>query len=522
MAGLSDVLVPGLQTTADLIEGVAESAPDRVALVAPDGRQMSYRELVLSSRQLARLLLARGLQPGDRVATWMADSFEYVQCYVACALAGLVVVPINTRYTEHEARHLVVDSGARILLHNSGETAERAARLDLVDSGVQILDFETDPEVKATLAVVAAGDLAEGRLPSPGPESLLVIGYTSGTTGRPKGAMLTQRSVAALARMNALSYRLPIGSVAAMTGSMSFVAVVPAHIMSHFYVRGTVCFLGEWTMPSLIDSIERHRATFTYVPSPLIDDFCDALAKDPERGESLVTVLHSASKAAPEKLERLAGVIGGRFVEGWGMTENSGGLMTATTPADAAAGSGRLATVGRAVSEVEIDLVDADGTRLPHDGTTLGELVYRSPALMSGYWGLPKETKRALVDGWYHTGDLGTIDRAGYVTLIERRVDLIVSGGMNVYPSEVEECLAAHPDVDACCVVGLPHHRWGQSVAAVVVRRDGATVTEEQLLHYCRTYLASYKKPTRVEFVEHLPTTQSLKISRHQVRKLFE
>jgi fatty-acyl-CoA synthase len=517
----SGPVVPGFQTTAELVEGAARAAPDRAALVATDGQQLSYRELVLSSRRLGRLLLARGLQPGDRVATWMSDSVEYVQSYVACALAGLVVVPINARYTEHEARHLIVDSGARILLHNIQGTADRAGRIDLLEHGVQLLDVETDPDVREALVGRNGADLPGDRLASPKPESPLVIGYTSGTTGTPKGAILTQRSVATLARMNASAYRLPIGSIAAMTGSMSFVAVVPAHIMSHFYVGGTVCLLGEWTVSSLLEAIEKYRATFTYIPSPLIDEFCELAARDPRAWASLVTVLHSASRAAPEKLERLSAVVGARFVEGWGMTENSGGLITATTPADAAPGSGRLGTVGRAVPEVEIALVDADGLLLPHDGSTSGELICRSPALMSGYWGMPEESARVLADGWYRTGDLGTIDADGYVTLTERRVDLIVSGGMNVYPSEVEHCLASHPAVAASCVVGVPHRRWGQSVAAAVVRRRGARVTEDELVDHCRTYLASYKKPTRVVFVDALPTTTSLKTSRQAVRKML-
>lgn len=505
------------ETAAALVERAARLAPRTVAVVSPEGREVTYAELVSESRRLGRYLLDAGLESGDRVAAWMDDCVEYVQVYVACTLAGLVVVPVNARFTVHEAHHLVTDSGARVLLH-SAVTAERAKVLaaDLLDLTVLGL---TSPEAMADL--LADQSESVDPLPAPQPGVPLVIGYTSGTTGRPKGAVLTQGSIAALARMNALSYRLPVGSVAAMTGSMAFVAVVPAHVFSHFHVRGTVRLLGAWTVPSLLDTIEQYRVTFTYIPSPLVTEFADAAEGCPERWESLETVLHSASKAAPDKLERLAAVIGGRLVEGWGMTENSGGLMTATTPADARPGTGRLATVGRPVAEVEVEVIDHDGRPLPHDGESLGELTYRSPGLMSGYWGLPDETARSLVDGWFRTGDLGSIDPDGYVTLTERRVDLIVSGGMNVYPFEVEQVLLRHPDVAACCVVGVPHDRWGQSVAAVVVRRAGASVTAGDLVEHCRTYLAGYKKPTRIEFVDALPTTSSLKVSRSTVRDML-
>lgn len=502
-------------TAAGIVERAARISPNVPAVVSPEGHAVSYGDLVDRSRRLGGWMAQQGLVPGDRIAAWMGDSIEYVEVYVACALSGLVVVPINARFTLHEARHLVCDSGARLVLH-AQETA------DLAEALVAELD---DVEAVSLAGRRAVTELLEGIDPvgfaRPAPDSPLVIGYTSGTTGRPKGAVLTQGSIAAIARMNALSYRLPIGSVAAMTGSMSFVAVVPAHVFSHFYVRGTVRLLGDWTVPSLLDTIEQHRATFTYVPSPLLEEFTDAAAASPERWQSLVTVLHSASKAPPEKLENLAAVLGARLIEGWGMTENSGGLMTVTTPEDARRGTGRLATVGRPVAEVEVEVIDAEGKALPHDGTSLGELTYRSPALMAEYWGLPDATAASVVDGWFRTGDLGTIDSDGYVTLSERRVDLIVSGGMNVYPFEVEQALLRHADVAACCVVGVPHERWGQTVVAAVVRREGATVTADELVEHSRAYLAGYKKPTDVVFVDALPTTASLKVSRRAVRKML-
>jgi acyl-CoA synthetase (AMP-forming)/AMP-acid ligase II len=348
-----------------------------------------------------------------------------------------------------------------------------------------------------------------------------MIGYTSGTTGRPKGAMLTQGSVATLANMNALSYRLVPGSIVAMTGSMSFVAVVPSHIYSHFSVGGTVCFLGKWNVDSLLDSIERLQATFTYLPSPVLSEFAAKAVTRPAAWSSLVTVLHSASKAPVSKLRLVADVIGDRLFEGWGMTENSGGLATATRVGDAGpvqGGNDRLGSIGKPVDGVEVRVIDQAGADVPADGESVGELILRSPSLMAGYWRDPDATAAAIHDGWYHSGDLGSIDSDGYLWLHERRSDLIVSGGMNVYPLEVEEVIARVPGVLACAVVGLPDDRWGQAVTAAVVVEPGMTVTEEQVLDACRTYLAGYKKPTRVAFVGELPMTVSLKISRSRVR----
>lgn len=508
------------RTVAGLILQTAERVPHAPAIVAVDGSFLDYAELVRSGRRLGNALLGLGLEPGGRIAAWLEDSVEYVQLYVACALAGFVIVPINARYTEHEAGQLLDDSGARFLAHSPGlddrvaALAEREHPLTVIRSGDGVRGRTSFTEL------IAGG--SDAVHPTPGPDDLYMIGYTSGTTGTPKGAMLTQGSVATLARMNALSYRLTQGSVAAMTGSMSFVAVVPSHIISHFYVGGSARLLGKWDVDSLIDTIERHRVTFTYLPSPVLSDFAAVAAAAPQRWSSLLSVLHSASKAPLSKLREVADVIGDRLIEGWGMTENSGGLVTVTSPGDVLIVPGqrdRLSSIGRAVQEMRVRVIDPDGLDLVPNGETVGELIVSSPSLMVGYWNKPDATATALRDGWYHSGDLGAIDESGYVYLSERRVDLIVSGGMNVYPSEVEECILRVPGVTACAVVGLPHARWGQSVAAAVVIKPGSGVTEELILDTCRQFLAGYKKPTRITFVESLPMTASMKVSRLLVRE---
>jgi acyl-CoA synthetase (AMP-forming)/AMP-acid ligase II len=361
----------------------------------------------------------------------------------------------------------------------------------------------------------------DARPAPPSPDDVLVLGYTSGTTGHPKAAMLTHRSVLAICRLNTISYRLPAFSVAAITGSLSFPAMMPAHVLSHLYVGGTSVIMGRWDPESLVDAVERERITFTYLPTPTIADFVAYAPRVRERWSSLQSVLHSASRATPEQRAALCEVIGDRFVEGWGMTENSGGLMTATTRTDITSPPGDVdihASVGRAVVETLVDVVDDSGDPLPHDGETMGELVYRGPAVMAGYWNRPDETALALRGGRLHSGDIGAIDRHGYVFVTERRTDLIVSGGMNVYPSEVERVIMRVPNVRECVVVGVPHARWGQTVVAVVVGSPG--VSEEAVREECRRQLASYKKPTSILFVDDVPRTSSLKIRRAAVREL--
>lgn len=511
-------------TIADSVDEHAAETPDRIALVSPDRSTRTYQDVSRHSRNLARSLARLGVTHGERVAAIVDDCSEYVELYIAAARLGAIVVPINTRLTSAEVSTLVDDCSPRVIVWSSGryDVVSRS----LADSASVVIGPTPDNTPHGTRTfdslVHEGAQLPDVSCTVHG-EDAFILGYTSGTTGKPKGAVLTHRSVAAIAESNNNAYRLPERSVCALTGSMSFVATVPAHILTHLRFGGSVVILGKWSVPQLIDIIENYKVTFTYIPSPVIDEFVAAVAASPHRVTSLRSVLHSASKAGPDKLRALYQVLGDTLVEGLGMTENSGGLVTATRPGDFAHSSPAadpFASVGRSVDGTDVDIIDDAGNYVPHDGVSVGEIVVRSPSLMREYWNMPDATSAALVDGWYHTGDLGSIDAAGFVYVSDRRTDLIVSGGMNVYPSEVEVVVLRHPAVAECAVVGAPHPRWGQSVVAVVALRDGASLTLEELQNHCRLTLASYKKPTRLEIVDVLPRTTSRKIRRNVVRDL--
>lgn len=398
----------GSGTVADMLAVAAQRFPMHIALRAPDGHELTYRQMYDNARQRAVYLHSRGLNRGDRVAAWMRDTADHVELYAACAVGGFVAVPCNASYTVREVAAILDDCAPRALVH-SAAFADRVA--DLPQPDLVVIDAERSGSHFARMAAESAG---AGEVPAPASSDALILGYTSGTTGRAKGAVLTHKSVLEIARLNAHSYRLPDHSVLLLTGSMSFVSVIPAHVLTHFGVAGTVVLPGTWTPADLPELVRRHRATFTYVPSPLIDEVAVAFARQPQAWTSLVTVLHSGSKASPAALGRLGDVIGDRLVEGWGMTENSGGLITVTTPSGM--GNDRvaaLASAGRAALDTDVEVIGADGSPLPHDGESVGELVFRSPALMHGYWGMSEQTEQTLRDGWFHSGDLGSIDRTG-------------------------------------------------------------------------------------------------------------
>ena len=493
----------------------AVAAPGRIALCAGSVRR-SYAELDHRTDRLAQALLGRGLRKGDRVGIWMANRVEYVETYLAAAKAGLVVVPVNIRFTAEEARFLLVDSGTRALVYDDS-VAERVTELGIADDLGPCLNVGVDVAGLPFERVLGEG--ARSMPAAPAPDDLMTIGYTSGTTGFPKGAELTHRSITNLGLTNAMSCRYTIGSIQVFGLSLSFTATVPAHILPHLAVGGTTVLLDSWDTGRVVDEIERWRADFLILPTPAITEFVAEVAGRPSRVSSLKSVLHSASKAPAEQLGELTGVIGSRLVEGWGMTENSGGLLTATSARDYQdRGPEILESAGRAVPGTLVRVIADDGSALPHDGSTVGQLVARSGSVARGYWNRPEDTEATFGGGWYRTGDLGTVDPDGYVTVIDRRSDLIVSGGMNVYPSEVERVLLELPGVLECAVVAVAHPRWGQTPVAYFT--TSGSIDTAGVREHCRARLASYKLPSRFEVCASLPRNTSGKILRRELARL--
>ncbi|KQY56153.1 hypothetical protein ASD11_16965 [Aeromicrobium sp. Root495] len=504
-----------------MLTNAAVQHPQRIALKTGDGLERSYAEMDERTTRLANALLGTGLEPGDRVAAWLGTCPQYLELYFAVAKAGLVLVPVNVLFTEHEASFQVEDSGASALFHQASN-ADQAASLAAAHGLQAHYDVGIWDDADSVFEqLVAAGSTTAP--PEPADDALFVLSYTSGTTGRPKGAMVTHRSLKNTARNHAHSYRTPQGSVCIYYANMSFVATVLGLLMGHVFVRGTIVMLTSLEGPEqAMDAIEKHQGTFTFVPSPWLQPMTEYARQHPEKWQQMRSFVHSASKAPASTLERWADVVGHRFLEGWGMTEGSGSLFTVTDVDDVVQGSKArdfYASTGRPCIDVVVRVVDEDGNDLPHDGEAIGELVVRSPAMVAGYWNNEEATARSFRDGWFHTGDLGSLDEEGYVYVTERRTDLIVSGGMNVYPSEVEYCIADLPGVAEVAVVGTSHERWGETPVAFVVRATGSELTEADVIEHCATFLARYKRPARVCFLDELPRNASQKVLRRVLRE---
>ncbi|MFT3866731.1 MAG: AMP-binding protein [Solirubrobacterales bacterium] len=505
----------------------ARRTPERLALKAADGSSRTFAELHERSSRLANALLGGGLASGDPVACWMEDCIEYVEAYLAIAKAGLVMVPVNTRLAVPEVQYQLEQSGARGLVYTAGlgprveelpEATEMATVLATVGAG------ETPPLGTVYEDALAAASAVAP--PAPDPDSPYMICYTSGTTGRPKGATLTHRSVRAVAFTQLVAMRVPVNGVNVHAVSMSFPATVTCHILPTLMAGGTSLLVaGPWDTEGLLDTIARERATFLYVPGPVLGEFADAAEARPERWQTLTAVLHAGSRADPAALRRLADVVGGRYLEGWGMTENSGGVATATSSRDVYdphRPDDFFESVGRPVPGAEVVVLGEDGEPLERDRDNVGELAIRTESLFAGYWRNPEASADSIRDGWYLTGDIGSMSADGSVYIADRRTNMIASGGMNVYPAEIEMVLERCPGVREVGVTGVPHERWGTTPVAAVISEPDADLSEEDIIAFARENLASYKKPTSVVFVAELPRTIGGKLQRKELRELIE
>jgi fatty-acyl-CoA synthase len=491
-----------------------------VAIELTSGPKRTFGELDERSNRLANALLGKGLVKGDRVAIWLTNTLEYMDSYLACAKAGLVVVQINIRHKPAEAQYQLENSGAKAIIF-CDTVVQHVDELNLVGNFLTITIGKQ--HVKGSVAF--ENFLVQGAnvMPqAPEDDDLLVIGYTSGTTGFPKGAELTHHSVKTLGQTNALTNRYAMASTQVFGLSLSFTAGIPAHVLTHMWVGGTTVLMDEWDTELLVESIAKHKATFTIIPSPPIVEFCALVDAAPKKVESLNAVLHSSSKAPPEHLAMLVNSLGPRLVEGWGMTENSGGLLAATRASDYINPRPDIfESTGIAAPDAIVDIIDEDGNLLPHDGEAVGQLVAHSSSLARGYWGNPEATAKSFVNGWYNTGDLGRMTPDGYIYMIDRRNDLISSGGMNVYPSEIERIILSIPGVTLCAVVAAPHERWGQTPVAFVISNDDSLSTDT-IKEVCKKELADYKLPSEIRIEKQLPTNTSGKILKHELRDRLE
>ncbi len=495
----------------DFLRNAATRFPDRTCVVE-GGRARTFAEVDDRASRAAGALIESGLYPGERVALLAYNELEYLEIQVATQRAGLLLVPLNYRLTVPELAYLVADARPGLLIHGPG-LADKAAALGvervwhLGESGV---GGSYDDAVSAASPLLATGVVDAG--------AGAAIMYTSGTTGRPKGAVLSCGAI--WSRLNIMAAEADIrpGDVFVQGLPMFHIA---AHTAYGFTYRGATIVLDRDFDPAAFAALMvRERATHVLLVPTMINLLTLEESVADAHFERLRMVLYGASSIAPEIRRRAIATVGCGFLQFFGMTETYGVSLLRPDDHDPVAHPERLASAGTDALSCATRVVDPAGQELP--AGVVGEIWSRGPGVMDGYWNNPAATIEALATGWMHTGDLGYRSDDGYLFVTDRLKDMIVSGGENVYPREVEDVLQEHPAVLEVAVIGVPDPRWGERVHALVVLRNGAEASEAELVASCRGRIAGYKVPKTVEFVGDLPKNATGKILKRALRSRDE
>ena len=519
-----------MRTLRELIDRNARYFPRRLAYVHAD-RRVTHGEYAARAQRLGSSLYRLGLRRQDRFAVLAMNCLEYYECYAAAEASGFLMVPVNFRLAPPEIEYVLRDAGARLLVFEA-QYAQAIEKLRpqlaqvenyvciAVDAQGRRTSFETPSWAVDFEELMRDGDEA-GAPYLPRPEDYAYLWYTSGTTGKPKGVAWRQESLATTARMTA--------HVSELTGASRYLQTSPAfHIGGKGYVLGasfdggaTVIHRGFDPVAAL-ETIQRERITHTFMVAAMVQ----ALLAVPDVARydlaSLEQVFSASAPIPVPVLRRAIELLGPVFSIQYGCTEIASICVLPrheVNPSGSEQDLRRLGSVGHPVGEISLRLVDEDGRDVPAGKP--GEVAVQSPCMLDGYWNNAPASLEAIRDGWYHTGDIGVQDEDGYLYLIDRKKDMIISGGENIYSREVEEALASHADVADCAVIGVPDPKWVEAVKALVVLRGGARPDAAALIAHCKTRIASYKCPKSIDFVAELPRLPTGKVDKPALRSRY-
>jgi long-chain acyl-CoA synthetase len=519
MVALSTSLPTVWPSVVHMLDAAARQSPDRLALICDD-ESLTYREYAACVAGFALELQAAGVGAGTRVVLLMGNSLDIAIATFAVQAAGAQVVPLNPAYTASELGPMLADADPAAIVFDSALAAtvmplaaalEREGALrDAQDDAV--IRIDVGPTSRRLTAWRADPGLA-GRLPLPDPGALSTLQYTGGTTGRSKGVDLLHRAVAVnVSQREALLPSRPGREVVLVATPLFHVYAVAMGLYLAAYARATLVIVARYRPEAVLDAVARHGVTLLAASPTILVGLlgCAAFARADLR--SLRLCFSGASALPQATLERWEAATGCPVAEGYGQSE--AGPVLAYNPAQ---GVRKVGSVGVALPATRIEIVDLETGRVVQPTGSAGEIRACGPQLMRGYRNLPEESAAALRDGWLYTGDIGTLDDDGYLFIRGRKKEMVIVGGYNVYPREVEEALCAHPKVAEAAVVGVPDAYRGEALVATVVVQD-AGITADQLLAHLAERLVKYKLPRTVRFVAALPKTGIGKVDKVALR----
>jgi len=492
-----------------IIDRAAINFADKTALVT-DRHRFTYGQLKSATERVAFYLSEHGIGRGDRVAIFMPNRPEWVAAYYGIIRLGAVAVCASSAYKHKELEHLLNECLVSLLI-TCDELLPQVPQRESVSRLKEVLVWENDRQLASIFDKRSAPSKPILPVDCDINDECAIL-FTGGTTGTPKGAMLTHRNVLYSAQNVCYHERAVPDDVALCFLPLNHV-FGGVHIMNAtLYGCGTLVLHKSFDMDRLLSSIQRENITRLYsVPTVYI-----RLLGTTDSRKYLTSVHYcfsAATSMASEIVRRWKEKFDLIIHEAYGMTETSS-LVTFNHLYRHKVGS-----VGTPAGIVEIKIVDPEDNELPPGES--GEIVIRGPNIMKGYFSKAEETDKVLQNGWLHSGDIGRLDEDGYLYIVDRIKDLIISGGLNVYPTEVEEILYTHPAVEECAVVGMPHIEYGEAVSAFVKRKQGRECSEKDLIDHCKKHIASYKSPKKIMFVEELPKSPAGKILKREIRKSF-
>lgn len=512
-------ITTAITTVGDIIRVHGRQRADQVALVLDD-RAMTWGELYERSQRVASALAAAGVGPQDRIAFLDKNGIEHFEVFFGAALLNAVCVDVNWRLAAPEVAYIVADAQAKVLVVGPDFVPILDAIADQLGEVNEFVVIGGHGDYRDYDSWVASGAPVDPMVAS-GDDDIAFQLYSSGTTGRPKGVMLANRNFFGLLPLAKEIWELAPDAV-------NLVAMPLFHIggggwaIAGMYEGCTSVILRELDPARLVTLIGEHHITHAFLVPVALQFMLLVPGVDDADFSSLRVIVYGASPISEDVLARSVEVFGCKFWQAYGLTETTGAVVN-LPPEDHDLGGPnrhRLRSCGVAGPGVELRIVDDHGREVAVG--EVGEIWIRSPQVMVGYWNMADETSRAITaDGWFRSGDAGYLDADGYLYIHDRVKDMIVSGGENVYPAEIENVLMAHPGVADCAVIGVPDDKWGETPKALVVRVPDTEVTEAELIEHCRGQLARFKCPTSVDWVEMLPRNPSGKVLKKDLREPF-
>ena len=504
-----------------ILQNTAQSYPEHSAITFY-GKQITYQELYSASLAFASALQRKGIQKGDRVAIMLPNCPQYVIAYYGALTAGAIITQVNPMLVERELIHIFSDSGAETIVVLDGlypkvKSVQQSSNIkNIIAVSLQPSEAEFSPDISFD-QFLKMGNGQVVPVPFDPKNDIAILQYTGGTTGRSKGAMLTHRNILAnvIQSYEFFKHDLKIGTERTLTIIPLFHVFGMTSAMNlSVYLAGDSIMLPRFEIEDVLETIKREQpTTFPGVPTMYV-----ALTNHPkaeEYGMGSIRLCNSGSAPMPMELLRdFERKSGAKILEGYGLSEAS-----PTTHCNPAFAERKPGSVGIGFPSTDYKIVDlGEGISEVPPGE-LGELVIKGPQVMKGYWNMPEETANTLRDGWLYTGDIARMDEDGYLYIVDRKKDLIIAGGFNIYPREVEEVLYEHPAVQEAVVIGIPDVYRGETVKAVLVLKQNHTVSSQEIIDFCRKNLSAFKVPHQVEFRNELPKTNVGKILRRSLRE---